>query len=398
MDTLNFLWLLTIPSFLISLLLAIAVFYILAPVANHIATLMAISAAVFILSDYILNIWFVGKTLNPYWVTGIWFFVLALGMILVFPSRTYIKQTPSAMPGMKYWNLSTGSRIAYTKIPSKGNAKETPIVFLHGGPGWLIMDSDTNFYGQLAENGYDVYLYDLIGSGRSARLEDKSQYNTYRHVADLEAIRQELGVNQMILIGQSWGNTLAVDYMAVYPNHVAKVIFSSPGAMWDVKRFKFDYSKTADLKEKGSKFTPRIIVAILMVTRNPLIAHQIVSEDNLAGFLDSMPTSVKIEQNYCAGAENKIPTAPIVGSNQYVNRLVFASQEKYPDPRPALSHNKTPALIMRGSCDFVPMDVAKEYKSTLPNSILVSIPDAGHALYSAQPDLVLSTLQSFLEQ
>jgi proline iminopeptidase len=40
--------------------------------------------------------------------------------------------------------------------------------------------------------------------------------------------------------------------------------------------------------------------------------------------------------------------------------------------------------------------VAYEYKETLPNATLLSIPHAGHALYGAQPELVLSVIEAFL--
>ncbi len=51
---------------------------------------------------------------------------------------------------------------------------------------------------------------------------------------------------------------------------------------------------------------------------------------------------------------------------------------------------------MRGECEFLPKEVAYEYKETLPNAIFLSIPNAGHALYGAQPDLILKTLRAFL--
>lgn len=84
-------------------------------------------------------------------------------------------------------------------VPAVGSSHETPIIFLHGGPGFGVLESDIKFYGQLAQDGYDVYLYEQVGSGRSNRLEDVRGYTTERHVADLEAIRQQIGAEQVIL-------------------------------------------------------------------------------------------------------------------------------------------------------------------------------------------------------
>jgi proline iminopeptidase len=74
----------------------------------------------------------------------------------------------------------------------------------------------------------------------------------------------------------------------------------------------------------------------------------------------------------------------------------MASQATYPDPRPALKSNSTPALILRGECDFVPLAMAAEYEQTLPGATLVQIPGAGHAIFGAQPELVLQLISAFL--
>lgn len=319
--------------------------------------------------------------------------LLTLAATMHAPSAPLIAVPP--MPNMQYWSLDTGSHIAYTRIPAQGLVRATPIVFLHGGPGWLIGGSDIAFYSQLSKLGFDVYLYDQVGSGRSSRLPDMRQYNTARQVADLEAIRQIVAADKMILIGQSWGNTLAVDYVAAHPGHVEKIVFSSPGAMWDVARFDFDYSHSANVGEDPG-FTPSVMAALFLVARNPVIAKQIVAESAMEAFMDAMPTSVKIENNYCAGAEAGIPRGPIVGSNAYVNKLVFASQKSYPDPRPVLRGNSTPVLILRGACDFVPLAVAKEYLATFSQAQMVQIENAGHALYAAQPAQVYATIERFL--
>jgi proline iminopeptidase len=186
-----------------------------------------------------------------------------------------------------------------------------------------------------------------------------------------------------------------VDYMAAHPGNVEKIVFSSPGAMWDVGRFEFDYSRSANVGEDPG-FTPSVIAALFLATRNPIIANQIVSEPAMEAFMDAMPASVKIENNYCAGAEASIPRNPIVGSNTYVNKLVFASQKSYPDPRPVLRGNSTPVLILRGECDFLPLSVAKEYTATFSQAQMIQIQNAGHAIYAAQPAQVYAAIERFL--
>src|SRR5260370_17716343 len=99
-----------------------------------------------------------------------------------------------------------------------------------GGPGEedVADTSQTQFFGQLAREGYDVYFYDQIGSGLSARLADPGQYTLARQVADLEAIRARIGAQQVILMGASWGGTLVATYMATYPHNVAQAVLPAP--------------------------------------------------------------------------------------------------------------------------------------------------------------------------
>jgi pimeloyl-ACP methyl ester carboxylesterase len=380
---------------LLSLALGVATFYGIAPILDNLFLLLGVALLVVALVSGLGVRWATGNPVAARIAFAAWpLSLLLILVVMMHPPRARLLPVPP-MPNMQYWSLDTGSQIAYTKIPAQGSMRATPIVFLHGGPGWLIQNSDIAFYSQLAKLGFDVYLYDQVGSGRSSRLADMRQYSTARHVAGLEAIRKLIGADKIILIGQSWGNTLAVDYMAAHPGNVEKIVFSSPGAMWDVGRFEFDYSRSANVGEDPG-FTPSVIAALFLATRNPIIANQIVSEPAMEAFMDAMPASVKIENNYCAGAEASIPRNPIVGSNTYVNKLVFASQKSYPDPRPVLRGNSTPVLILRGECDFLPLSVAKEYTATFSQAQMIQIQNAGHAIYAAQPAQVYAAIERFL--
>lgn len=126
-----------------------------------------------------------------------WLLATAVLIAYLFAPLKVAYQSPAPLANMQSWDLATGSRLAYTKIVAGGQARTVPIIFLHGGPGWVVLSSDVAFYSQLAQDGFDVYLYDQVGSGRSARLADVRQYTTERHVADLEAIRRQISAEQV---------------------------------------------------------------------------------------------------------------------------------------------------------------------------------------------------------
>lgn len=80
----------------------------------------------------------------------------------------------------------------------------------------------------IAELGYELYWYDLAGSGQSARLANIADYAPERQRADLHAIVEQISAEKVILIGQSWGAVLASMYLAEHAGRVHKVVFSGP--------------------------------------------------------------------------------------------------------------------------------------------------------------------------
>ncbi|MEU5692322.1 alpha/beta fold hydrolase [Actinosynnema sp. NPDC020468] len=178
-------------------------------------------------------------------------------------------------PGVRFWDLPTGSRIAYQHLPAAGTARPTPIVFLHGGPG--TPGEGIPAAGRaLAADGYDVYTYDQVGAGRSTRLADVTGYTVARQVADLDAIRTTIGADRFVLIGQSWGGSLTAQYLAAHPDHVAKAVITSPGPIW-----RGDVVSDAD---EGSPWTtepdltPRALAMFLLLDQNPRAAHALVPD------------------------------------------------------------------------------------------------------------------------
>ena len=112
---------------------------------------------------------------------------------------------PAPVAGQRFWQLPAGARIAYVRVPAHGAPRPAPVVFVHGGPGVADMAGDAAFFGRLADDGFDVYVYDQAGTGRSSRLADPRGYTIARAVADLEAIRARIGAARLVLIGHSWG-------------------------------------------------------------------------------------------------------------------------------------------------------------------------------------------------
>lgn len=96
-----------------------------------------------------------------------------------------------------------------------------PVVFLHGGPG----SGAQAFHRTLFDPTRDhVFLVDQRGAGRSHPYLC-CQANTTGHlIEDLEAIRMHFGIEKWMMVGGSWGSTLAIAYAERYPEHVSSLV------------------------------------------------------------------------------------------------------------------------------------------------------------------------------
>lgn len=119
-----------------------------------------------------------------------WTILFAVGLYFaVFRPIHYQHYNPVPRTNTQYWELSTGSHIAYSvyEPPVGVPVKPEPIVFVHGGPGLRTFDTDHAFYSQFTQDGFRVYLFDQVGSGLSGQLPHGHDYTVERFVADLEA-------------------------------------------------------------------------------------------------------------------------------------------------------------------------------------------------------------------
>ena len=102
-----------------------------------------------------------------------------------------------------------------------GNPQGTPIFILHGGPG----DSSYPRLRRLADPGrFMIVLHDQRGAGQSLPANDLRENTTRDLVEDIERLRKHLKVDRMILMGGSWGATLAVAYAETHPRQVAGMV------------------------------------------------------------------------------------------------------------------------------------------------------------------------------
>ncbi|MFJ1751465.1 alpha/beta fold hydrolase [Kitasatospora sp. NPDC088134] len=298
------------------------------------------------------------------------------------------------------WDLPTGSRLAHHLTPARGAARATPVIRLHGGPGTPGETAD-GLDDALAAAGWPVHGYDQLGSGDSPRPADLAGYTVQRQVDDLEAVRQRIGADRVVLIGASWGGTLAAEYLAAHPEHVAAVVFTSPGALWTPEYTEQQAGQLWDRLTPGQRDRisriggtgPRVPLWTLLTALDPAQAHALVPDAEADALFARLLAAAGPAATCDPGRTAELP---VKAPGFYANRLITADLATRPDPRPRLRILHVPALVLRGECDYKHWEVTREYRDTLPGAQLLYVPGAGHAIAVDRPAEYRAAVLAFL--
>jgi len=106
-------------------------------------------------------------------------------------------------------------------VEESGNPEGMPVLVVHGGPGGGCEDYHRQFFD--AER-YRIILMDQRGAGRSRPLAALEGNTTQALVADMEIVRNFLGIDQWVLFGGSWGSTLSLVYAQTHPERVSGLV------------------------------------------------------------------------------------------------------------------------------------------------------------------------------
>ena len=157
-----------------------------------------------------------------------------------------------------------------------GNPAGKPVVLLHGGPGAGCSPRMRRFHDPAK---YRIVLFDQRGAGRSTPFADLQDNTTWHLVADIERLREHLGIECWQVFGGSWGSTLALAYAQAHPRRVTELVLRG---IFMLRRWELEWF----YQEGASRLFPdawrHYIEAIPPVERHDLISayhRRLTSED-----------------------------------------------------------------------------------------------------------------------
>jgi len=308
----------------------------------------------------------------------------------------------------QYWIMQDGYKISYTKIIGNTTNRNPTVIFLHGGPGGYVHSSIINQMKEVAQNGYDVYLYDQIGSGLSDRLPKPKDYSFEKHLRDLnEIINTQIKAENIILIGHSFGGILATHYTANHPEKISKLILSSPGdlqpyrtdddgTMTDMVKLypipkQYIFKKPIEVFEQTEKdfLQPRIVMSMLCALA---FNFKWASDKEFDDYANTMAS--KFTKGMVADPKNVKPEEGGAGGYSHGFSNIYGNLA---DVRTKLKQLNIPALVMQGQYDQGEYSSVYEYADLLRGKY-VFIENAGHIIWWDKPNEYNQTILNFLNE
>ena len=114
----------------------------------------------------------------------------------------------------------------YYRVVGEQSGNKKPLIVMHGGPG-----STHNYFevlDEMAVDGRQIIMYDQLGCGKSAVPSQPELWTAETWVNELIALREHLGLDEVHLLGQSWGGMLEIIYVCDYaPKGIKSMVLSS---------------------------------------------------------------------------------------------------------------------------------------------------------------------------
>ncbi len=274
-----------------------------------------------------------------------------------------------------------------------GNPEGRPVVFLHGGPGGGCLPVHRRFFDP---DRYRIVLFDQRGCGRSRPHAaepgaDLSANTTWDLVADIERLREHLGVARWQVFGGSWGSTLALAYAQRHPDRVLELVLRG---VFTLRRRELDWYYGPD--GAGALFPERrerFLEPVPEHERGDCIAayHRLLRDTDpqvhgpaaVAWSTWEAATITLLEQPDLIAQFADPAFARI--ENHYFIHSGWLDEGQLIAGAPALAG--IPGVIVQGRYDVAtPAVTAWDLHRAWPGSQLVVVPDAGHAV--TEPGIV----------
>ncbi len=264
-----------------------------------------------------------------------------------------------------------------------GNPQGMPVLFLHGGPGAGAGAVHRRFFDP---NFWRIIIFDQRGAGRSLPLAGLTANTTPHLIADIERLREFLGIKRMLLFGGSWGSTLALAYAQAHPERVTGAVLRGIflGRPIEVDWFLYGLQRVfPDAHAAFANFLPEderhdLLASYFRRLTNPDPAVHGPAARAWSIYEGSCSTLLPSFDAVSAYAQDRTAIGLARIEAHYFDNGLFLPEGGL------LAHmhrlQGIPAEIVQGRYDMIcPAQSAFELAASWPMARLTIVPDAGHS-------------------
>jgi proline iminopeptidase len=275
--------------------------------------------------------------------------------------------------------VSVNGAQLYYEIYGKGE----PIVILHGGPGL----DHTYLLPQMLRlaDHYKLIFYDQRGSGRSTGTVDSTSITVDNFVNDLEQVRKALHLEQITLLGHSWGGLLAMEYAFRFPNRVRRMILASSVGSTSEWEIPFDRNRAARRTSQDSASLVKIMASDAFAKRAPPTMEDF-ARTFFRSYFYNQSLADRLSLTFSTETAHSVLT---------ILALMGKQIARY-DIRDQLAKLTCPVLILHGDADPIPLQSAEEIHTAFKNSKLIILKNSGHFPYIEAPEQFFTACEEFL--
>ncbi len=273
-----------------------------------------------------------------------------------------------------------------------GNPNGKPVVVLHGGPGGGAAPVYRQYFNP---EKWRIIMFDQRGCGKSTPYAELTENTTWDLVADIEKLRNKLGIEQWFVFGGSWGSTLSLAYSQSHPSACLGLIlrgifmlrqqelqwFYQSGASYIFPDAWESYLKPIPPEERTdliSAYHKRLTSEDRQIRLEAARAWSVWE----ASTSKLLPSDKSIQR---FGSDQFAEAFARIECHYFVNKGFLETENQLLDNCDRIAH--LPGVIVQGRYDVVcPMVTSWELHKVWPRAEYLVIPDAGHSV--SEPGII----------
>jgi proline iminopeptidase len=268
-----------------------------------------------------------------------------------------------------------GATIYYEEL---GSGSDTPLVLVNGGPGFDHTYLHLSPVWDTLAKSRRVVMYDQRGTGHSIGNHTGQTYTLKDQIDDLEALRAHLGVEQIDLLGHSWGGYLVMAYAAAHLERIGHLfIVDSAAPRWKdiIVLFKEVFPEATERRDAFGFAKEMGDQKATDAELHEYFTMLFYAAEKRDAFIARLPASVY---------------------KQDVNKAVNSDLDQF-DLNPEIRKFKFPVMIITGRYDMnVAALVAYRIHQAIPGSKFRAFERSGHLPFYEEPDAFVQAIEEFL--